>query len=191
LSFIKREKTVENVKVGDLMIPLHEYAVVAEEAILGDMIRALKQAQARLGPKRQPPRAVLVIDRGGKVIGQLGYLDFLKALEPKYNLLGDLDILSQAGVSDELIDSIINDLQFFQGSVSEACRRSRKVKIKEIMRPLNESIDENASLSDAIHKFVMWQTPRILVTRQQEVAGILRLADLFATVIDCIDRLEE
>ena len=178
---------MEDGRVGDLMIPLYVYAVVAEEAVLVDIINALKQAQTRLGSELQPPRAVLVVDRGGKVIGQLGYLDFLQALEPKYNLLGDLGILARAGVSNELVDSIIDDLRFFQGSVSDACRRARSVKIKDIMRSLNESIDENASLSEAIHKFVMWQAPRILVTRQKEAVGVLRLADLFAAVVDRID----
>jgi hypothetical protein len=47
------------------------------------------------------------------------------------------------------------------------------------MIPVTESIDENALLTEAIHRIVLWQTLSILVTRGGEVVGILRLSDLF------------
>ena len=47
------------------------------------------------------------------------------------------------------------------------------------MRPVTESIDENASLCEAIHKIVILQTLSILVKRGREVIGLLRLSDLF------------
>ena len=115
----------------------------------------------------------------------------MKSLEPKYSMLGDISALSRAGVNEELINSLIDNLRFWQGDLIDACRRVRSMKITEIMHPLNESLDEDTPLSDAIHRVVVWQTARSLVTRKGEVIGILRLADLFAEVADCIDETEE
>jgi CBS domain-containing protein len=168
--------------VRDIMIPLREYAVVSETETLADVIASLQEAASRLGADRQPPRAVLVIDDHGRVLRQLGYLEFLKALEPKYRLLGDLDMLSRAGVRSEVINSLTEQMQLLPGGIEDACHRARDVLIRDIMRPITESIDEGAPLSEAVHKFVVWQTPRILVTRHSEVVGVLRLADLCAVL---------
>ena len=65
--------------VKELVIPVDEYAVVSRDATLLDAIRVLRVAQSRMAPDRQPPRAVLVVDSRKRVIGQLGYLDILKA----------------------------------------------------------------------------------------------------------------
>ena len=175
--------------VKDLMIPLHDYALVPTGTAVLDAIRILRRTQASLPPDRQPPRAVLVVDREKRVIGQLGHLDFLRALEPKYNMLGDLNSLSRAGVSNEIIGTLIDNLSFWEGDLADACQRAGSVIVDDIMHPLTETIEDTAPLSEAIHKIVMWQTMRILVTRKKEVIGILRLADLFDEAADCLDKL--
>ena len=178
--------------VRDLMIPLDEYALVSHKAGLREAIRVLKKAQARpVTIDRLPPRAVLIIDDDKMVIGQVELIDILKALEPKYSMLGDMSALSRAGVNDELINSLIANLRFWQGDLKDACQRVGGMKITEIMHPLKESLDENTPLADAIHRIVMWHTMRILVTRKGTVVGVLRLVDLFSEVADCIDIPEE
>ncbi len=80
-------------KVKDIMLPLDEYAIVSENATLYDAFKALKDSQDKLDPGRQPHRAVLVVNKKNKVLGKVGHLAFLKALEPKYDQLGDLHVL--------------------------------------------------------------------------------------------------
>jgi CBS domain-containing protein len=171
--------TGEAKTVRDLMIPLREYAVVGDTATVSDAIKVLTEAQQRLGANRQPPRAVLVTNQQQDVIGQLEFIDFLKALEPKYNLLGDLGRLSRAGVSDEIIGTILEHVRFWQGDLNDVCRRVRGIKVTDVMHPIMQSIDAETLLSDAVHKIVMWQTMRALVTAGGKVVGVLRLADLF------------
>ena len=174
------------------MIPLDEYALVSNHATLREAIRILKQAQVRPSAMdRLPPRAVLIIDEEKKVVGQVEIIDILKALEPKYSMLGDVSALSRAGVNDELINSLIDNLRFWQGDLMDACQRVRTMQITEIMHPLKESLDEDTPLADAIHRIVMWHTMRILVSRKAAIVGVLRLVDLFAEVADCIDMPEE
>ena len=170
--------------VKELMISLSEYAVVPDSATIIDAIKALNQAQSKLLPSRQSARAVLVINAKKEVIGQIEQVDFLKALEPKYAMLGDLEPLSHAGLSDEMINALISNLKFWQIDIEEACRRAGGMSVIEIMDPITRSIDLETPLAEAIHKFVIWQTRRIPVKSGHEIIGILRLTDVFNNVMD-------
>ncbi|MCF7809925.1 CBS domain-containing protein [bacterium] len=173
-------------KVKDIMLPLDEYVVVSEDVSLFDALKALEEAQVKLPPNRQPHRAVLVKDRNGKIVGKLGQLGFLKALEPKYTILGDVERLSKSGLSSEFIDSMMENYNFWRDDLTEIFHRARNIRIKQVMKPVTESIDENCSLAETIHKIVMLQTLSILVTRNDQVVGILRLSDLFTKVTDLV-----
>ena len=72
--------------VKDLMVPLSEYATVAEDATLYEAVLALEEAQENFEDKhtRYRHRAILMLDKNGTVVGKLSQLDVLKALEPKY-----------------------------------------------------------------------------------------------------------
>ncbi|MFH1419933.1 MAG: CBS domain-containing protein [Planctomycetota bacterium] len=182
---------LDSKRVKDVMLPLSEYAVVSEDATLRDALAALGEAQQGLPPEREPHRAVLVVDRNRKIVGKAGQLAFLKALEPKFSVLGDLNTLTSAGVTSESVSSMIDNLEFWQGSVSANCRRAASMKIKHFMTPAAESIDENAPLTEAIHKIVLWQTLSVLVTSRGKVIGILRLSDLFAEIAASIQATDD
>jgi CBS domain-containing protein len=170
---------VDKKRVKDLMMALDDYAVVSADATLLDAIEALDEAQTKLPPGKQPHRAVLVLDSNGKIIGKIGQLAVLKALEPKYGLLGDLGTLAKVGVSSELVSTMMEHFRFFQDNLSALCARAATIKARDVMHPVEEHIDENATLSEGIHKIVMTQTLSLLVTSGSEVVGLLRLSDLF------------
>ena len=178
-------KTIKN-----LVMPLDDYAVVSLEATLTEALLALERAEAKIAPDRQPPRAILVVDGSRNVVGQLGYLDFLRALEPKYSMIGDLQTLSKANLSSEFISSMMENFSLFQDYLPAVWLRAYSIKVKNVMRPVTESIDENTSITEAMHKMVIWQSMRVMVTRERKVIGILRLADLFAEVCKCIKEVE-
>lgn len=163
-------------QVKDLMLPLKEYAVVDEDATLHDAVVALDLAQPE---NRQPHRAVLAVDKQGKVVGKLGHLAFLKALEPGYNDLGDLGILARAGVSPSFIDSMMHNLNVWHEDLPTLYNRAREIRVKDVMHPVKESVEEDAPLSEGIHKLILWQTLSLLVTRKGEVTGVLRLSDVY------------
>lgn len=173
---------MHDVRVRDLMVPLSTYATVNHHHTVAQALEALDASRERLQSRGQPARAVLVTDDEGRVVGQVGHADFLKALEPKFSLLGDLDTIARAGVSEEFVDSLVENLSFFRGTLDDLCRRASQIEIRLVMRPVRESIDEDAPLAEAIHRLVMWQTMRVLVTRQGVTVGILRLADVFEEV---------
>jgi hypothetical protein len=177
---------MEGKKVKELMLSLEGYPRVREDATLLEAINALELAQLNLPPGRQPHRAILVLDKQGKVVGKLGHLCFLRALEPKYADLGNISVLSHTGVSSEFIQSMMESMRFWHGDMEDLCRRGRFVLAKDAMLPVSESIDEDAGICEAAHQFVMLQTLSILVRRGENVVGILRLSDLFEEVADII-----
>lgn len=169
-------------KVRDLMVPLDEYPLVEMNATLLDVVKALDLGQKRLPAGKQPHRAVLVVDHQGKVVGKIGQLAFLAALEPKYNLLGDRDKLQTAGLSPEIVSLVMDHYRFFEENLDDLCQRRSTLKAADAMHPLSESVEESAAISDAIHKIVMWQQLSLLVTRGVEVVGLIRLSDLYDEV---------
>jgi hypothetical protein len=172
--------------VKDLMVPLDEYPLVHENATLLDAVHALDKALQNLPPGRQPYRAVLVTDKTGGVIGKIGQWIFLRALEPRYGVLGDLGKLARAGVSAEVITSMMDHYRLFQDNLSDSCRRASALRVTDVMHPVAESIDEQAPLSEAIHQFVIGQTLSVLVKRQGQISGLLRLSDLFDAITECM-----
>lgn len=172
------EKNMKNMHVRDLMVPIDEYPVVAPETSLLDAIQTLNEAQKNLPPGRQPYRAVLVKDASGKVVGKLGQFAFLKALEPKSGMLSDLSRLTQSGVSDELVSTMVDHYRFFEENLCDMCARGRNIAVRDAMHPILHSIDESASLTEAINRIVIYQQQSILVMRGGTAVGILRLPDL-------------
>jgi CBS domain-containing protein len=177
--------------VSELMIPVAEYATVPDKATLLEAILILEKSQARLKANRQPYRAVLVTDKNNKIIGKIGHLAFLKALEPKYNFMDDMSKLTMAGVSTEFIESMMEHLSMWNDNIETISRRAALINVKNVMHPVSENIDVNASILEAIHKIVMWQTLSILVTKDNSVIGILRLSDIYEEVSGYIKKMSK
>ena len=75
----------------------------------------------------------------------------------------------------------VEPLQFFR-------KRATKLKVGDfILAPSeNEYIDDNATLGEAIQQLVIYPYHSLLVTRGDEVVGILRLSDVFTKICDII-----
>ena len=121
--------------VKEVMLPLDDYALVPEDASMVDAYCALEEAQKRLPAGRQPSRAVLVVDKRGRIIGKVGQLAFLKALEPKYDKVGDLGALSRAGLSSDFINSMMDEAKSCTSSGSKnATMESSKYVWEAVVR---------------------------------------------------------
>ena len=129
-------------------------------------------------------RAILVYDKNKKIIGKISQLDVLKALEPGYRDMGDFSAISRAGLSVEFIKSIMSRYDLYQGSFTEMCMNASNLRVKDIMYTpgSDEYVQENDSLGNAIHHLIMGHHQSLLVTRDKEIVGILRLTDIFNEV---------
>lgn len=176
---------MKTILVKDLMVPLSEYATVFEDATLSDAIDALEDAQSRFVKNRYQHRAILVCDRKTrKVLGKISQLDVIRAMEPKYSLLGEKDSFSRFGFSPRFMKSILDQYELWYEPLKDICRKAGKQKVTDIMYKLTEGeyVKEDSGLNEAVHQLVMGHHQSLLVSRGDEIVGILRLTDVFKEI---------
>jgi len=169
-------------KIKEIMIPIKNYASINQESTLYEALMAIRKSQERLSPDMQPIRAVLVVDDDNNIVGKMGHAAFLRALEPKYNKIIDFEKLTRAGVSTAFISSMTDNLRLWQDDFVSICKQASSIKVKNVMSPVSEGIDENASITEAIHQIIVLQLLSLLVRSGSKIVGIVRLSDLFYEV---------
>jgi len=70
----------------------------------------------------------------------------------------------------------------------DICKKASQLKVKMFMYTPTEGefVDENASLDEAINQLIMGHHQSLLVTRDKEIVGILRLTDVFNEICQAI-----
>lgn len=175
---------MERKKVKDLMVPLSEYPKVKTDASLLDAVRVLHEARKNSPSGRQPFQAILIVDENDIVIGKIGQLALLKALEPESHVADNLGTLAKAGVSSQYLDQAMEHYRILQQGLLDLCSSSGSTKVSHVMHPVTKHIDEETSFCEVIHKIVVWQTQSILVTRDSVPVGLIRLSDICDEVIN-------
>ncbi len=178
---------MDSITVKEMMIPLEDYATVSEDATLAEAVLALEEAQNKFNQNRYQHRAILVYDRSGKIVGKLSQLDVLQALEPKYGA-ASLEELDQFGINAEYVRNLVEELGLLKQPVQDICRKAAEVNVKDIMHTptKGEFVAETATLNEAIVQLLVGSHQSLLVTRGKDIAGILRLTDVFKKVTDMI-----
>jgi CBS domain-containing protein len=179
---------MKHTMVKELMVPLSEYATVSENATLLEAIHALEDAQATFDQTRYPHRAILVYDKNDRIVGKLSQHDVISAMEPKYRKVSELKGMARFGISSKLLNPMFEQYKFWDTPLSVLCKSAAKLKVGDIMYTPSESeyIKENDSMDEAIHRLHIGQHQSLLVTRDRDIVGILRLTDVFATVCEAM-----
>ncbi len=177
---------MKSYSVKDLMVPLSEYATVSEDATLYEAVLSLEEAQEKFEDKhtRYRHRAILVLDKDGNVVGKLGHLDVLRALEPKYKGMVQGEGSHRYGFTSQFMKSMLEDYQLFADPLEDICCNAGEQNVKEYMVTPTEGefVSEDASLDVAVHQLVLGRHQSLLVTRGDRITGILRLTDVFASI---------
>jgi len=180
---------MKSIRVKELMIPLTEYATVFEDATLSDAIDALENAQSQFDKSKYRHRAILVCERkSNKVLGKISQMDVIRSLEPKYDLLGEKDVGSRVGFSPQFMKSILDQYELWYEPLKDICQKAGKQKVTDVMYKLTqgEYVKENSGLNEAVHQLIMGHHQSLLVSRGDEIVGVLRLTDVFMKI--CTDR---
>ncbi|MFZ7112098.1 MAG: HPP family protein [Desulfatiglandales bacterium] len=175
--------------VKELMVPLAEYATVSEDATIYGAVQALEKAQKEFDQSRYRHRAVLVYNKDRKIVGKLSQLDILGALEPKYGEISDSKYLSRwGGFTRSFLKSMLTHYELWDKPLEDICKKAFELKVKNIMYTPTEGefVEEEASLGEALHQLIMGHHQSLLVTREKEIVGILRLTDVFKEICDAI-----
>lgn len=170
--------TMNSTQISTLMIPVAEYVTVDENATLGEAFQKM-EAFAKDKKSKKIHRDMLVT-RKGKVVGKITIADILKAIEPAYRNIKPMNFQGGA-LNNKLAESIFRDFDLWSLSLEELCKRASVRTVKSFM-PVPSTvdfIDENDSLEEALHKYLLKAEQPLLVRRGEEVVGALRLGDLF------------
>jgi CBS domain-containing protein len=184
---------VENYIVKDLMVPLMEYATVSEGATLYDAVMALEKAQEEFDHNKYQHRAVLILDKKNHVIGKISQLDVLRAIEPRNEQTNEIDDIARFGFSERFIHTMQEQHRLKGSFMKNSLESAKKIKVIDCMQSPSEGeyVDEKTSLDTAIHQLVMGTHLSLLVTRGNDIVGILRLSDVFAAVFHAMKQTEK
>ncbi|MCG6878335.1 MAG: CBS domain-containing protein [Deltaproteobacteria bacterium] len=179
-------------RVKELMVPLSEYATVPVGSTLFDAVLALEEAQEEFDHTKYKHRGVLILDKNKRVVGKLGQLDVLRALEPKDANSGRISELSQFAFSSKFIHKLRKQRRLKAAPLKDVCSIASKLRVEDFMQTPSEGefIEAEAYLDMAIMQLVTGRHISLLVTRNEEIIGILRMTDAFAAVFHTMKECE-
>jgi len=192
LIIIDWRSSVSDYRVKELMVPLSEYATVPKGSTLFDAVLALEKAQEEFDHTKYKHRGVLILDKDKRVIGKLGQLDVLRALEPKDEGLDGINALSQFGFSSNFVHELNKHRRMKAAPLKDLCSKASKLRVEDFMQTPSEGefIEQEASLEMAVMQLVTGRHISLLVTRDKEIIGILRMSDAFAAVFHTMKECE-
>ena len=175
---------MKTISVKDLVVPLSEYATIPLGASLLEAVEALEAAQEEFDATKYRHRAILVLDETGHVVGKIGQIGALRALEPKYCEMVEGQAISRFGFSADFIKSMCHQYELFDKPLDDLCKKAATLKAEDCMDELseNEYIEIEATLDMAIHQLVMGHHQSLIVRDNNSIVGILRLTDVFVAV---------
>lgn len=175
---------MKNYLVKDLMVPLSEYATVPVGSTLFEAVLALEKAQEEFDHTKYKHRGILILDNDNRVVGKLSHLHALSALEPQQDEAHGIKDLDQFGFSSKFVRDFLKKQRMQAASLEDLCKRAVELKVEDFMHIAaeDEIIDHEATLSMAIHQLVHEKLLSLLVTKEGNTIGILRLADVFAAL---------
>ena len=179
-------------RVKELMVPLSEYATVPEGSTLFDAVLALEKAQEEFDHTKYKHRGVLILDKNKRVVGKLGQLDVLRALEPKDEDSDEINQHRQFGFSSNFVHKLRKQRRMKATPLKDLCSKASKLKVEDFMQTPSEGefIEEEASLEMAVMQLVTGPHISLLVTRNKQIIGILRMTDVFAAVFHTMKECE-
>ncbi len=177
----------------DLMVPISEYATVEIGTPLIEAVQALEKAQGRYTESKYQHRAVLVMDKCGNVVGKITQLRALKAIEPKFDYINEIAEIKKFSFSEDYLVELRSAYRT-KGEIinKKTLTTASQKKVEEFMQTHSpgEYISEDGNLDQAIHKLVSGRHLSLLVTKDDKITGILRVADVFSAVFGEITALK-
>jgi CBS domain containing-hemolysin-like protein len=179
-------------KVKEVMIPLTEYATISQEATLYQAVLALEETYAHTDQQKHKHRALLVYDGDKRIVGKLSHLSILRALDPKFQDVGDVNMLTRFGFGPAFLRNITRDFELLQKPLDDICKKAAKITVRKIMQiPTKEEyIEQEASINEGIHLLAIGRFQSLLVKQGEEVVGVLRLSDAYHIILEMMKKCE-
>jgi len=180
--------------IKHIVLPIEKCGMIDEDDTLYDAFTTMDKIKRDITNTSDsyPHRAIFVCDKNKNIIGKINQTDLLRALEPKYQKMGDAKSLSKAGFSPEFLKSIQEKFSLWDYPIRDISSKAVKTKAKNIMHTLSESeyINEDAPIDETVHHLVMGNHQSLVVTKNNKVVGVVRLTDIIKEVFSIIKSSE-
>ena len=175
---------MKTIKVKDWMVPLDEHITISEDSTLQEAVLALEGAGERFDLRGCRHEAVLVLEKGGRVIGKLSQLDVLRCLEPKVRGTRGHEEDIRLWTECRVLRSMIDRYGLWKALLDEICRKAARMRVGDIARtPLEgEIIEVEASINQAAHQLIIGHHQSLMATSKGEIVGVLLLTDMFQRI---------
>jgi len=175
---------VKKYQISNLMVPLSEYATVPVGSTLFEAVLALEKAQEEFDHTKYKHRGILILDKENKVIGKLNHLNALNALEPLPDKDNCTNKIAKFGFSPRFTRNFYKQQRRHAVPLESLCKKAAGLKVEDFMQVTaeDECIDHKATLDMAIDQLIHEKLRSLLVIQDNDIIGILRLADVFAAV---------
>jgi CBS-domain-containing membrane protein len=184
---------MKNYLVKDLMVPISEYATVVIGTSLLEAIRVLERAQDAYTISKYQHRAIIVLDHYGHVVGKISQLRALKAIEAEFDFTDELEDIHKFKFSESYVTQLRDKYRSRVKIINEeTLREAAGKKVEEFMQmpTPGEFVAEDCILDTAIHRLIAGRHLSLLVTKDEQIIGILRISDVFAAVFHEMMTLE-
>ena len=174
--------------VKDVMRQISEYETISSEANLYEAAVALHEAHERSKKDPQQHRILLITDEQGEIVGKISQLDILRFLEPKGKPIARSRLVSRFGVSEKYLSTMLDKCKVWEKPLLDLCRDAGRLKVRRLIhKPMEgEFVEEDASLTEAVHQIALEHHQSLLVTRGKKIVGVLRQKDVFEIVYETL-----
>ena len=175
------EKTMKDILVKTVMIPLSNYVTIEADKTLYDVFQILENNKAS---GSHAHRDAIVVDHNGNFKGKVTMLDIFRTIEPNYKKL--FKNYEDGTLTKDYVINAVRDFQLWLEPMQSLCERGAGIKVSEIMHVPEdyEYLQENDSLEKALHEYVMGLHQPLIVKNGDTVTGVLRFGDLFEIIKD-------
>lgn len=172
-------------KVGDLMIPISEVAVIDEESTLFEAVLQIGIARASHPPAGRCPIA-FVAGRDRTVTGFLEFGNLLKGLQPGYAEFAEP--AKKSGYSTEEVRSELQKHGLWEDALEGLCRKAGESLVKTFVTVPDESriIAADSTINEAIYRMITTGKDYLCVNDGQALAGVIGLTDILGHICDTV-----
>ncbi|MFH1146199.1 MAG: CBS domain-containing protein [Pseudomonadota bacterium] len=153
-------------RVKDIMRSIEALTAIMPDATIRSALGSFQK------PLDGAAESLLVVNGSNsesrEVIGFLGLEDIVRGME-----------------SFMVEDSAVTDSTppiFWEGLFTEECKNELEKQVRELMTPIEVTVNKNDNLMKALHMMDSCNLRRVLVVEGQKAVGVVRLEDIFEQI---------
>lgn len=183
MSSIEAARRVNELSVGEIMIPLSDYPMVRTTTTLREAIRVMKGAQLEVAERRSLPRVLLVLDERDRLIGLVRRRDIMRGLEPRFLVMEPLEYRKK--LFDVAADPNLTELSHER--LARGVQEQAKRTVAKVMRPVVAIINYDDHLIKAVYEMVTHGLSLLPVMQHGKPVGVLRSVEVFHELVTLLE----